>query len=71
MPGPRNPIALNPLLGKGGAHTQTRAALRQDNRRQLDEAIDEWLENSGREDDSTSSVERTQKNRAAGKAPAR
>jgi hypothetical protein len=71
MPGPRNPIALNPLLGKGGAHTQTRAALRQDNRRQLDDAIDEWLEDSDCGDDSTGLADRTQKNRDAGRTPAR
>ena len=28
MPKPRNPVARSPLLGKGGAHGKSRAALR-------------------------------------------
>ncbi len=40
----RNSVARSPLLRKGGAHQEARAAERQQDRRQVAAALDEWLE---------------------------
>lgn len=37
-----NPIAQNPLLGKGGAHRKTRKARRRAHREALRDLVDQW-----------------------------
>jgi len=39
----RNTVARSPLLRKGGVHQRLRSGERQQNKRQLDDALDEWL----------------------------
>lgn len=43
MPKKRNSVALNPLLGKGGAHQKTRKALRRQDKQALKRQLrKEW-----------------------------
>jgi len=41
---PRNPVALSPLLRKGGVHEKSKTAKRQQNRQALSEQLDNWRE---------------------------
>ncbi len=40
----RNPVAMSPLLRKGGAHTKSKTGLRVKARQATYDAYDEWLE---------------------------
>lgn len=46
-PGKRNPVARNPLLKKGGAHSPPRAKDRPGAKSLRDQALDEWDESQG------------------------
>ena len=41
---PRNPVALSPLLRKGGVHEKSKTAKRQQTRQALSEQLDNWRE---------------------------
>ncbi|THB72970.1 MAG: hypothetical protein D6B28_04380 [Gammaproteobacteria bacterium] len=41
---PRNIIALNPLLKKGGAHQKGKSSQRANSRQKLNSYLDEWYE---------------------------
>lgn len=40
----RNPVARSPLLRKGGAHQRSASSGRFTTRRDLDDALDDWVE---------------------------
>ena len=40
----RNPVALSPLLKKGGAHQKSKSGQRAQARQSLSHALDEWME---------------------------
>ncbi len=39
---PRNPVALSPLLRKGGVHCKSNSAIRQSRRVSLAQDLDDW-----------------------------
>ena len=41
---PRNLIALNPLLKKGGAHKENKSSQRANERHRINSYLDEWYE---------------------------
>jgi len=43
VPAPRNPLALHPLMRKGGAHTRSATACRARVRRQCEDEAAEYL----------------------------
>ena len=56
----RNPVAMSPLLRKGGVHKRSRSGVRADAKRETQDAISDWRQNL--EEEYLETTDRTRSN---------